>query len=311
MRRVFLRTAAFLCVLIVVFAGAHFLAQGGEPSRAESVLRDPVSVITETALPSVSPSPSSFVRVEWTLPPELTAASAIVADLGTGTTYFELRPRRTWPTASLAKLVSAAVVRDKFSFSEEVTLLSSDLIHGGPSLPPLSASEVYTVEDLLRMMLVSSRNEAADALARQYGRREFVLEMNRKAEEWGMTRSFFEDPSGVSVANQSTAADLKLLLMEMDNRYPEVFEITKRKSIVATERRSGAGKEFPSTSIFAGSPIYLGGKTGFTPEAGGNLASVFSAGGGRVLVIVLGSEDRFGETSLLYQWFTHDFRAGS
>ncbi len=51
-------------------------------------------------------------------------------------------------------------------------------------------------------------------------------------------------------------------------------------------------------NVFAGTDEFLGGKTGSTPEAEGNLISIFevSRGASPVIIIVLGTDDRFGET---------------
>jgi D-alanyl-D-alanine carboxypeptidase len=53
---------------------------------------------------------------------------------------------------------------------------------------------------------------------------------------------------------------------------------------------------------FAGRPDFVGGKTGTTPEAVGNLVSIFKAGGNSIrIIVVLGSEERFKETENLFQ----------
>ena len=54
-----------------------------------------------------------------------------------------------------------------------------------------------------------------------------------------------------------------------------------------------------TTNEFAGTAAFLGGKTGYTDEAQGNLVSLFSMRGTPVVIVVLGSADRFGETRTL------------
>jgi D-alanyl-D-alanine carboxypeptidase len=55
----------------------------------------------------------------------------------------------------------------------------------------------------------------------------------------------------------------------------------------------------------------MGGKTGYTDEASGNLVSIFSYGRRAVMVIVLGTSDRFGETEKLITWFKNAFSPSS
>ncbi len=67
-------------------------------------------------------------------------------------------------------------------------------------------------DEMLRLALMSSENRAASSLARHYpgGNLAFVAAMNAKAAELGMTRTRFEDPTGLSPNNVSTANDLAL-----------------------------------------------------------------------------------------------------
>ena len=63
-------------------------------------------------------------------------------------------------------------------------------------------------EDLLHVMLMPSSNVAAQAMADYIGSAQFMNEMNARAAQWGMTETYFADPSGISAANESTANDL-------------------------------------------------------------------------------------------------------
>ena len=68
--------------------------------------------------------------------------------------------------------------------------------------------------EMLRLALMSSENRAASALARHYpgGADAFVAAMNEKARSLGMTRTRFDDATGLSPKNVSTASDLALLV---------------------------------------------------------------------------------------------------
>lgn len=241
--------------------------------------------------------------------PGTDASAALLADLETGEAYFAVRETRRWPIASITKLMTAVISLERLPPHEEITIVSSDLVvpTESTSTRRLEIGGVYTVRDLISLMLVFSNNESAEALARSIGRAEFVRLMNEKAASWGLAETHFKDPTGLSASNQSTSADLQTLTLRITKEYEEIMKITKKPQAVVTERMSGKIKTFPNINLLASRPDVLGGKTGFTEEAGGNLLTLFMHGGRTVFAIILGSDDRFGETEKLIAWFKSSF----
>ncbi len=84
-----------------------------------------------------------------------------------------------------------------------------------------------TREDALLLALMSSENRAAHALGRHYpgGMPAFVQAMNRKAQSLGMFHSRFEEPTGLSSNNVSTAHDLARMVAAA-HRYPLIREFS-------------------------------------------------------------------------------------
>ena len=74
-------------------------------------------------------------------------------------------------------------------------------------------------DEMLRLALMASENRAASALARHYpgGKTAFVAAMNAKAAVLGMTRTKYEDPTGLSPNNVSTANDLARIVPPRPN----------------------------------------------------------------------------------------------
>ncbi|MDO8504729.1 MAG: serine hydrolase, partial [Candidatus Liptonbacteria bacterium] len=177
--------------------------------------------------------------------------------------------------------------------------------------PVFAVGESYRIRDLLKAMLVASRNTAANALARAYGYDKFIAEMNAKAKGWGMDNSNFSDPSGLSVSNQSTANDLLKMIRGVTLERPDIWKTTENAKISIKELASGKVKNFTSTNQFVNRKDFFGGKTGYTPEADGNLITVFLYQKRTVGIIVLGSADRFGDSEKLFNWFSNDFRASN
>jgi len=235
-------------------------------------------------------------------PPLLDNAASLVVDIKTKTAYEAVNADERWPTASLAKLMSATIVLDKLDPKTKITITET-MFAADPQELTLVVGGTYTVSDLLHLMLLPSSNVAAEAAATFYGRDAFIAEMNARATEWGMTNTHYDDPSGISAGDQSTANDLAKLAEQIYENYPQIFQITRAPQYTITEQNSGKKIVIKSIDDFAGQADFYGGKTGHTDQADGNLLSVFRDGKHMPLIIVLGSSDRFGDSQKLYDWF--------
>lgn len=257
---------------------------------------------------AIAPSAPVFYRFKNDPAPNVGAQEVLVADLQSGETYLEMNENTRWPLASLTKLATAAVVMDNVDLKSALTLASADF-SGGEETGFFKTGSVYSASDVLAGMLLLSKNEAAEALANNFGREKFINMLNEAAAEWGMPKTYFADPTGLSIADQSTPQDLKKLALHLYQNYPKILETTRRKSAVITELSTGKKTTVSNINLFAGRSDFLGGKTGYTDDANGNLLSIFSYERRPILVIVLGTGDRFGETEKLFNWFKNNFRA--
>ena len=212
-----------------------------------------------------------------------------------------------WPTASLTKLMTATVIMDNIATSTLITI-TPEMFAADPDEETLVVGDTYSVEDLLHLMLMPSSNVAAEAEADYFGRAKFMQEMNTRAREWGMQNTYFDDPSGISAANESSANDLLILAQHVYNNYPRILAITDTHTTMITEINSGKSITVTSINDFAAEPQFIGGKTGHTIQAGGNLLSIFNYEGHPVIIIILDTVDRFGNTSKLLSWFESNFK---
>ncbi|MBI4094934.1 MAG: D-alanyl-D-alanine carboxypeptidase [Candidatus Liptonbacteria bacterium] len=240
------------------------------------------------------------------LPPALEASSYVVADLATEELYASRASGARWPIASITKLMTAVIAADRIQSEAPIALTASDFSPES-SASGLLIGDEYRARDLLKLALVASRNEAALALARQYGREAFVSEMNARAKEWGMSDTSFQEPTGLSAANQSTARDLVTLARKIFEEYPALFSVTRNPTVVVTELHTNTLRSISNSNAFSGELRFLGGKTGYTDEATGNLLTVFSWRGRPFVVAALGTLDRFGDTEKLFDWFTEHY----
>lgn len=246
--------------------------------------------------------PQTFPKETTSSLPSLHAHIALVADLKTGDTYYDLNSNDRWPIASITKLATAAFTKDHMP-EMDFKISKTQVPRNNKDLP--FPGEKYAKQDLFKILLTFSSNEAAVTLAESY-EGDFIGGMNEMVKSWGMFDTHFADSSGLSSVNQSTARDLLKLAQKIYAEYPELLAITRTPKSSAFEEVSSSTKQFQNINVFAGDREFIGGKTGFTDEAKQNLLSIFDYQGRPIVIIVLGTDDRFGETSKLFNWFKNN-----
>ena len=132
--------------------------------------------------------------------------------------------------ASMTKLMTAMVALDHdLNMTRKLQL--SKL--AGSHLP----KREYTREELFHALLIKSDNAAAETLAADYpgGREKFIRDMNIRAEMMGMYDTHFDDPSGLSSGNVSTASNVTQMVIAA-SYYRQIREIsTKKTATITTE----------------------------------------------------------------------------
>jgi len=109
-------------------------------------------------------------------------------------------------------MMTAVIVLENYSLEDQIAI-SKKAIDTFGIAGEFKEGEIFSVKDLLYILLVESSNDAAEALAEKIGRENFVSLMNQKAQKLGMENTVFLNPSGLDFdpkeENQSTARDLK------------------------------------------------------------------------------------------------------
>jgi len=244
--------------------------------------------------PVVPPPPPTVSAYEWAVYDE-------TADVMLAT--WNVNERRSM--ASVTKVMTAMIVLDEAELDEVVTVPAQATNTRGSSAG-LVAGEQWTVYDLLVAMLVRSGNDAALTLAWHVGDGSidaFVEKMNVRATELGMSDTHFANPNGLDHADHySTANDLvTMTVASLD--YPDMQEIARIKTIKMPEDPTGKTRQVNNTNQLLGTyPGVVGLKTGDTPWAGKVLLGVTERGPRRIVTVVMGSEDHFGDTRELVDW---------
>ncbi|EFE94784.1 D-alanyl-D-alanine endopeptidase [Serratia odorifera] len=240
-------------------------------------------------------------------PQALHSRAVLVVNANNGKTLYQKQANRRMPIASLSKLMTAMVVLDNkrpMGNRVKVTAADRDLLKNTHSR--LTVGSTLSRRDMLHIALMSSENRAAAALSRYYpgGRRAFVAKMNQKARALGMAHTRFYDPTGLTPRNVSTARDL-LKMVNNAYRYQSIRHFSTDKQQIV---RPGRGQlVYRSSNGLINNPswkIQLQ-KTGFTNEAGHCLIMRTVIKGQPVIMILLGSQQRYGHYSdaiRLKQW---------
>lgn len=241
--------------------------------------------------------------------PGLQSATALVMDLRTGTPLYAKNDLDVLPIASITKLMTAlVVVESRAPLGEVIEITNDDIDRIKSSTSRLRVGAKLTRETLLRLALMASENRAASALSRAYpgGKPAFVAAMNRKAAALGMRNTHFDDPTGLSKTNVSTAHDLVRLVQE-DWRNPLMRAFTTSSSLDAQVGRQVL--TFNNTNPLLRSPhtgwqISLS-KTGYISEAGHCLVMRATVAARDVVIVLLNSQGRYtriGDANRLRRW---------
>lgn len=252
--------------------------------------------------------------------PDIHVTAGLVKELGASDSLFLYRPRARWPIASISKLMAAVVAKDQFDVSTILTV-TQDAVDTEGTSGNLKVGEKYSIADLIKLMLTVSSNDATMLIAQHYDESKLGKEnyekalsktalftglMQQKARELGLNETYFGEPTGLSMINQSVVGDLAVMASYIQSTYPELFVITTNAKNTVLERKRMARRTETNINPFAGQKGFLGGKTGFTDEAGQGLLSLFEINGKKYLTIVLGTEDRAGETIKLRDWIKNE-----
>lgn len=245
------------------------------------------------------------------------AKAAYCVDLANQETIMARNADKQMPVASLTKLVTALVTLDGMPLDRKITV--PDHIKNVPkTVVGLKPGDVLTVNDLLHGLLMGSGNDCAEALACAYpgGKSKFLAAMNKKVREIGTTRTVFYTPSGLDRkvnsakdgdatedvdSNVSTAREMARISRTAFSNKTVKSICLKRFHVMQSDNTSRAYRVANTNKLLREKLPLVGGKTGFTCKAGHCLATAFTPGPHKFLIVVLGSPDHFGDTRLIYR----------
>jgi serine-type D-Ala-D-Ala carboxypeptidase (penicillin-binding protein 5/6) len=235
--------------------------------------------------------------------PRVLAKAAILADEATGQVLFERSVRVPRAMASTTKVMTALLTLERLDERRVVVIGAGPPRVGEESLR-LRRGERLTVRQLLLGLLVKSANDAAVALAEAVDGSEaaFVRRMNRKAAFLRLGSTRYVTPYGLDRPGHRTSARDLARLWEVAMRRPDF------RSLVATKAARLPGvplslRRFVASNQLLGSYRWtVGGKTGYTSQAGRCLVASASRGGRRLVAVALGSPNAFADVQALFEY---------
>lgn len=288
---------AIVAALILVLLASFFILP---KYRQDFPFTKTVPKVNINDLSKLDPYPITVPNFDKA--PTLSAVAATVIDNKTAVTLFEKNPDLKRLPASTTKLMTALVALEHCL---PQTIVKVGYVEQEGTKMGLVGGDEVTVESLLYGLLVPSGNDAAFVLAYSCANsyQEFIADMNKKAKDLGMVNTHFANPAGFDSPFQySTARDLtKLSRAAVAN--PLISKIVATRSIVVTDLTGTKTYYLENVNKLLGKvPGVEGVKTGQTEGSLENLVVKATRDGNTIITVVLGSQDRFGETTGLIQW---------
>lgn len=269
-------------------------------------------------LESVNPSSFSPITYENIYPlkyklqsePNITAVSAGVYDVKTGKILYSRNIDERLAPASTTKLMTALVALDTYSESDAVKIpyFCTNLDSTKAGFPADAKFKAY---DLINSMLVGSLGDAACTLATsKLSYSDFLAKMNEKALSLGMENTNFVNPIGLDGykgVHYSTVSDLyRLALFSIQNDV--VREAVKSQEYTIKSVSSDyTYRAFNTNRLLWEIPGTFGIKTGTTIGAGEVLIYGWGDSERELIIVVMGSKDRFTDTKSLLNWTLNNY----
>ena len=231
--------------------------------------------------------------------PEIVAEGAIVADVTTGYTLYEKNIYTKYYPASITKIMTATLSLENLKY-EDIVTFSHDAVFSiepGSSAGYLNEGEQITVEQCMYGLMLISGNDIANGLAEAVAGSmdDFAQMMTQKAKDLGCVNTNFTNAHGLHDENHYTCPyDMAVIAR---NAY---MNFEQFKALISTLRA-----EVPPTAmcnetrywlnsnrmIQQGTAYYdedcLGGKTGYTDEAGGTLVTFHNINNRTIMIVIM------------------------
>ena len=261
---------------------------------------------------------------QWPAGPETQAASAIVMDASTGTVLYEKDADTPRYPASITKIMTTLLALENSSLDEIVHFGATAVYEneGSTSNIARDLDEEMTMEQCLYAIMLESANECSYAVAEHVGGgdyQKFVDMMNEKAAELGCTNTHFNNCNGLpDPSHVVSARDMALISREaIENSMFRKIASTVHYEIPPTNKHPDAtplNNHHQMISAYKGRQnLYeycIGGKTGWTSDAGNTLVTFAEKDGMTLICVVMNctAGGQYSDTRSLFDYCFDNFR---
>lgn len=268
---------------------------------------DAAIVSTETAVENLPNYPNS---------PTITAKAAFLLETNSGKVLFAQNADAHLPVASMTKVATLGVIYRALAEGkitmDDLVMVSERASSMGGSQAFLDAGSEYTVHDLIESIVVASANDSCVAMAEHVAGsvESFVEQMNGFARELGCKNTNFINCTGLPTPGAySSAHDMALMYLAImqSPHYGDFNQIWMYDLTHPSGRITGLTNTNKLIRRYQGC---LGGKTGFTNEAGHCITVAAKRGDIQPIAVIIGaanSQTRFNESSALLDYACQNF----
>ena len=254
----------------------------------------------------------------WPKGPAITAQSAILMEAETGTILYAKNIHEELYPASTTKMLTCLIAVENCALNETVnfTYEAVSAVPGDGSNMGMDAGEYITMEECLYGIMVASANEVANAVGEHVAGSldGFAEMMNKRAAELGCQNTHFINANGLHAEDHYTSAyDLALIARAYFQN-----DVLRRIGNTASYHfipSAGQPDDFYKTNkhgLINGTYSYegiIGGKTGYTDNAGQTLVTGCEQAGMRLICVVMKEDSpmQFEDTETLFDYGYQNF----
>lgn len=222
------------------------------------------------------------------VPNDISAEAWLVADLDSGAVVAAKDPHGRHRPASIIKVLVAMATINTFNLNKTVEGTEDDEAAEGTQVG-VGPGGTYTINQLLHGLMMHSGNDAAHALARQLGGMEAALEkLNVLAAKLGGRDTRVATPSGLDGPGMSTSAYDMALFYRYAWKNPVFADIVATRTFDFPGHGDHPGYELENDNkLLYNYPGAMGGKTGYTDDAGQTFVGAANRNGRRLVAVLL------------------------
>ena len=265
------------------------------------LFQTPVLAAEETATDTAQAAASAVTTNNipgWPQGPEITSTAAVIMEDSTQTMLYSKNMDQILYPGAAVKVMTTLLALENSQLTDQVTMTAtgvSGVTDGGANISA-QLDEVFTVEQCLYAIMLSSANDIALQVAEHIGGsvENFVQMMNDRAAQLGCTNTVFTNPTGLPDENQHTTAHDMALIMKaaIDNESFRTIAGTASYTIPATNVSGGDRVLTNNFSMMSASNAAyyqncLGGREGYTEASGSTLVCAAEKNGITLIAVVL------------------------